>query len=430
MSPPACGPKGFAVAETLRPFVAQMLKVEEGELDNLSLEDLAQRVSDEASDRLDELREQASQAFEFRRIEPNFGHEAVALLLREGLVQAITVNWDCGIEQAGLGMAIGIQGVANLKESLELAHQLPLYKVHGCATRSKTLAITQDEVDCPQAWAVGRTQGALTGGVVVFVGLGTIGLYVQEPFAQLVSAWASEAATVAVVDPDLHDNWRKVLGADQAESMHLSRGADTFMDELLRALVRDALDTVDRLAREMAQNEEWGKSVVAGLVELRHAFDQATANGILRWWRDGVMENRSGGSPFITELPGHKCLLTVAQLTANDGGGVEVAGAPGRQTVATGAQYFEIVCRSGQHIGQVQIVARSRIDRRNDEGVYSTIKPVTVVVVDALGEFPSEAAPTDISVVDSDHADIAAGGESILIRFVAAEDGVRGKLAA
>lgn len=184
MSPPSCGPTGPAVADVLRPLVARMVKTRDEDLDGLSLEELAQKVADGPRERLAELRERAAVAFDFRGIAPNFGHEVAALLLREGLVQLISVNWDCGIERAGARAGVGIQGVADVAESVQLSHNLPLYKVHGCATRPWTLAITQDDVDRPQSWAVGRTQGALAGGVVVFVGLGTIGVYVSEPFAE------------------------------------------------------------------------------------------------------------------------------------------------------------------------------------------------------------------------------------------------------
>ena len=105
-----------------------------------------------------------------------------------------------------------IEGVASTAESIQLAHRLPLYKVHGCATRPVTLAITQEEVDKPQGWAVGRTQGALAGGVVAFVGLGTIGLYVREPIPALIDAWTGQASSFAIVDPNLPVAWKKSAG--------------------------------------------------------------------------------------------------------------------------------------------------------------------------------------------------------------------------
>jgi hypothetical protein len=428
MSPPSCGPTGPAVADALRPFVARMVNAHDDDLDGLTLEELAQKVADGASERLAELRERAAVAFDFRGIAPNFGHEAAAILLREGLVQLISVNWDCGIERAGARAGVDIQGVADLAESVQLSHSLPLYKVHGCATRPWTLAITQDDVDRPQSWAVARTQGALVGGVVVFVGLGTIGVYVAEPFAELVATWTLQAATVTIVDPKLSEAWCEALGQDEARKVHVARSADAFLDELLRAVLLDALDSVELVARDLAQREKWAEKMLEGFSALRIGLDSIPAYGTLRWWRDGVVETQAG-TPFITELAGQKSLMTVAQLAGLDGGEIEVAGVRGRQTVATAQRYFEIVCRPRDHVSRVQTVARDRVETRRTEGAYATNKPVTVVVADAMGEFPSDAAPADIAGGGEDGADILSGVEASAIRFVAAEDGVAGRLA-
>lgn len=427
VAPPSCGPTGMRVADVLRPFVAEMLQVDEAEVAALTLEALAQRVATEAEDRFAELRERAAAAWDFRGIEPNYGHVVAALLLREGLVQVISVNWDCGIEKAGMEVGVAIKGVADFAESIQLAHRLPLYKVHGCATRPLTLAVTQEEVDGPQSWAAGRTQGALAGGVVVFVGLGTVGLYVREPFPELKSAWASQAASIAVIDPQLSEAWRAVLGPERAVEVHLPRTADAFFDELLRAVVRDALDSVLLLVRELAAEEEWGATMINGFRALREAFETATADGILRWWRDRVVSTQAG-TPFVTELPGQRCLMTISLIAGEDPGTVQVSGARGRQTVSNAGQYFEIVCRPSQHISRVQTVARHSIEQRYADGVYSSTKPVTIVITDAIGEFPSGQAPLDISAGDEEAVDIATGVEHIRTRLVAAEDGVRGRL--
>src|SRR5262249_13863755 len=139
VAPPACGPTGPRVANRLRPAVAQMLSLDEAELRDWTLEALAQRVADASPEQRPRLRELAAAAFDFRGIEPNYGHEVVALLLREGVFEVVTVNWDCAIERAGLGIALHIAGVATVQERLQLGQELPVYKVHGCAKRPPTL---------------------------------------------------------------------------------------------------------------------------------------------------------------------------------------------------------------------------------------------------------------------------------------------------
>lgn len=426
MGPPSCGPTGLAVVDLLRPFVARMLDCDEADLAGLSLEDLAQRVANDAVDRLEELRERASQVFDFRGIEPNFGHDAVALLLRERMAEAITVNWDCGIERAGVRAEVSIEGVADTAQSIQLAAQrLPLYKVHGCATRPGTLAVTQTEVDRPQSWAVGRTQGALAGGIVVFVGLGTVGLYVREPMPELVEVWVDKASSFTIVDPGPPQAWKDALGDERAAENHLPRTSDAFFDELLRAIVRDAIDASEMTARQLASSENWAQTMVVGFEAVRNAIETKSADGVLRWWTDMVLET---GKPFITEARGQKCLMTAAQLAGIDGGAVEAAGARGRQTVATTERYLEIACRPQGRVDRIATMARGRIERRYAEGVYPTGKPVTVIVVDSIGEFPDPQAPPDIAAGDDDAMDIAGGADAVSVTFVSADDGVRGRL--
>jgi hypothetical protein len=425
----SCGPKGSEVADFLRPGVAQMLDIAEDELATLSLEDLAQRVADEDGDRLDALRVRASEAADFVDLTPNFGHEAAVLLLREGMIRLISVNWDCGVELAGLRASVGIRGIANATENGDIADGLLLLKVHGCATRPRTLAITQSEVDDPQPWAVGRVQGALADGIVVFVGLGTVGLYVREPIEKLVEVWGKDAASVLIADPVLSAAWEEALGSEAAAQAHIQCAADAFLDDLLRAVVLEALETTGQQIRALPQGERWVGDMQRGFEELRAAFGNAKVDSVSRWWRDGVT-SASNGTPFITEQGGIWSVMSIGLLAGQDGGPIEVVGAHGRQTVASPSRYFEIVCKPGKPISEVERVGRHRILERISDGVYRDKRPISVVVPGAIGKFPSNSAPIDISAGTADLTDIAEGTESAPIRFFSAEDGVHGRLAA
>lgn len=425
--PPACGPTGAQVASRVRSEAGRLLGVEATSLETTTLEELSQRVGEHSPEALAELRRVAAIAFDFTGIEPNYGHEVAALLLREGLVELVTVNWDCGVERAGRGCGVAITGVANLLESVQLVSGLPVYKVHGCSTRPETLALTQAEVDKPQTWAVGRVQNALGGGMVAFVGLGTVGLYVKEPLAELKAEWAPNSSSVRVVDPHLSRAWRDALD-EHTEDAYVQASADEFFDELARGIVLDALQLVAAEAETLAEHEEWGGLVVAGVGAIRDAFDDASADGAIRWWRDGVVDTEAG-TPFITALPGRRSLLTVAQVVGSHGGTVEVRGVRGRQTVGTAELYFEIVSRPGAHINEVVPVVEHRLRRRREEGTYRDGRPIVAVIADAIGTFPAPTAPRDIAGGEADPSDVAAGPEVIDLRLVSAEDGVRGVVA-
>ena len=212
-----------------------------------------------------------------------------------------------------------------------------------------------------------------------------------------------------------------------AAESHLPLTGDAFFDELLRAVVRDALDDSEMTARQLASSESWAQTMVEGFEALRVALETASADGVLRWWSDAVQDT---GKPFITEARGQKCLMTVAQLAGIDGGKVEISGMRGRQTVSTTARYLETARRPQERVSRTEIIVRDRIERRLAEGVYPAGKPIWVIVADSVGEFPDSQAPPDIAAGQDDAMDIAAGSDSVPIHFVSAEDGVRGRLAA
>jgi hypothetical protein len=69
------------------------------------------------------------------------------------------------------------------------------------------------------------------------------------------------------------------------------------------------------------------------------------------------------------------------------------------------------------------------VQRRREEGVYPEARVVTVVAVDALGEFPARGAPVDIGAGERDDpVDVAFGIDSTRIELVSAEDGVAGRI--
>jgi hypothetical protein len=424
---PSCGPAGNLVADRLRADVALMVGCDAAELVGLSLEELAQRVQNESPGQLDDLRRAAAGVFDFTGIAYNAAHEGIALLLREGLVEVASVNWDCGVEQAGIHEAnVRIEGVARAQDRLQLTlSELPIYKVHGCSRKPETLALTRAEVDQPQTWAVAMVQNALTAGLVVFVGLGTVGLYVTEPIGELFEAWHADAASVRVVDPVLSEAWGGVLPDPDAN--HIDMGAIEFVDDLMRAVVKQAIAEAKRSMQPLVEQEAWAAPMAVGFDSLSAAFDAVQADAVLRWWRDGVIDT-AAGKPFITELSGQKALMAVALFAGSDGSPVSAQGVRGRLCVGTAERHFEIVSRPGEHFSKIEPIARDRVLRRRQEAVYSESKPVTVIVVDAIGTFPARQAPVDIAAGgERDTAnDLLDGISATVIEFVSAEDAVRG----
>jgi hypothetical protein len=300
LAEPAAGPRGSQLADRLRSAVAELLGVNQETLAGDTLERLGARVAAEAADKMSELRRRAADAAPFCTMEPNYAHEAVALLMREGVVKAITANWDLGIETAGTRLDIKIAGVTTPLERAALGQELPLYKVHGCASRPETLKATREEIDEPMKWAQAEVQQALVDGTVVFIGLGTIGAYVSEPFDELVPLWRTAGATIKVVDPALSKAWREALG-DDVDGVHIDADAAEFLDDLLRAIAQEMLrQAVQRTRLIQDEHTAWTHTMLDGIERLNEALRDATGHAVLRWMRDGVTHARDGSSSSLT----------------------------------------------------------------------------------------------------------------------------------
>jgi hypothetical protein len=418
------------VADRLRPYVAELLDVDTAEMIETDLESLANRVEDEAGDRLPALKVRAADVWHFRDMEPNYAHEVIALMLREGFVTVVSANWDCGVENGGRHIEIDIEGVSSALDRLNLASgKVPIYKVHGCATRPETLVLTRTEVDEPRTWARAEVQSSLTGGTVVFLGLGTVGSYVAEPVKEIVQLWTDGAATIRVVDPQgASEAWAKALD-DNAELVELNFYADDFMDDFVRAVTRDALSRVEEEARTLhdAEQQGWSETTLKGIVALRQAFVDSPGDAVLRWWRDGVISSMDGRE-FIFEPAGQVCLLCVAQLAATGDATPAVSGTDGALTVSSAGRYFEIACAPGMLRRDAERSARARVERRRRNGFYASGAPVTVAIHGAKGAFANPKAPVDIAGTTDESSNVAGAlADDILV--VRAEDATNGALA-
>lgn len=422
---PAAGPRGSEVAEALRPFVAELLGATIEELADHDLENLAVRVAEQAADQMGQFRTRAAAAADFCGMEPNYGHEAVALLMREGLVKTVSVNWDLGIENAGTRLDIKIVGVSTALERSALSQELPLYKVHGCASRPSSLKVTRHEVDEPMKWARAEVQQALAGGTVIFIGLGTVGSYVTEPLEDLLPLWRAEGATIRVVDPGgLSAAWRKAL-TEGADGVHIDAGADDFLDDLLRAVAREALSQAAERIRAIHDGAApWTQTMLDGIQHLRVALAEVTADAVFRWLRDGVTRT-TNGQPFILVHAGQQSLMALALLAGADGQ-VEVEQRGQDLTVRTPRQYLEIASRPGESFRNVERAARDRIRRRREQGLYTAGGGVAVAVHGTAGPFPHFEAPADIAASEDERFDVAAGIEDN-VRLLRAERAVSGE---
>lgn len=423
--PPSNGPMGAAVADRLRHAAAAMLGCTPGDLANDTLEELASKVATLGDEELSRLRLLAATAYDFAGLEPNYGHHVIAMLMREGLVKAITVNWDCAIEQAGLQIGVAISGITSVIHAQSITTELPLFKVHGCSRSPETLKITRDDVDSPQLWAVAEVQEALTSGTIVFAGLATVGDYVSDPIDQTLRMWAGYASAIRIVAPSMPAEWASVLGM-HGDGSHFAATSDVFFDDLLRALMRDCLMHVTARAYNLAALDTWAAPMAVGADCFQAAVQAVPAHLLLNWWRDGVGHTQAG-RPFVTDMAGQNALMTVSLLAGLDSR-LEAIGRGRRFSVRTPAQYIEIISRPGAHLTEIMPIAHHRAAQRWDDGAYEDSRTISFVVVGAVGRFAAFDAVSDIAGADDLENDI--GTEMCgPVRFVSAEDAIQGRLA-
>lgn len=422
-APPTNGPMGSAVADLLRPLVAEILACDANEIATLTLEGLTARVASEKPSEMPRLKLAASRTFPFADFEPNYGHTAIALLMREGLVGVITANWDCAVERAGRDVGTLITGITSVMSAQQLSQGIPLYKVHGCCTDPSTLMLTKEEVDAPDDWARAQVQVALTSGTVVFTGLGTVGDYVSDPIKETLAVWSGYAAAIRVATPSLPEAWQAVLGTNE-DFVHVAGSSDEFLDSLLRAVVVTALDNVRTRAFALSGHDSWALPMRNGIASLRSALDVIPAHTVLRWWGDGLPDSLRG-QRFVCDNSGENVALAVALIAGTDGG-LEAAGAESRFFVRTPQQYIEIMHRPATHFTEAEAIAQAWSARRAEGGSYEPGLAVTYVVSGLVGTIPRWDSATDIAEESDAETDISRSTWNEL-RFVAAEDCLQGR---
>ncbi len=418
MSPPTALPRGSAVQSRIAERARRLLGVEVAEPagEEPTLEELGDAALLLGAEILDRLRELAADAVDFVNSPPNFAHEAVALLLRDGMVQVLTVNWDCGVEHAARDLGYTVRRVVRQNERTYGPTGPVIDKLNGCASEPTTLRITRSEVDTPQEWAAHRVGAVLTDSTVVFIGLGTVGTYVSDGVERMLTEAHDSPVTVVVVSPTLSDSWKDALGSD-AETAHQAVGAEQFLDDLVRAVVRFALTrAVERAGVWAVDGHPCAAHLTAGRDRLFNALEDHAALPVWRWWRDGAC-GRAAGKPFILDRAGEVALATICALVADHA--LAVSGDGDSLVVELPDRYLEICSWPGEPGAVVATRQADRIRKRRRRGAYGDVsKQVVSVSVGHDGLLPGASVTPDVADTDAPMTDIFDGSERLLLGWV------------
>jgi hypothetical protein len=430
MSPPTDLPSGATVQETIAERASRLLGVDVAAPagDRPTLEELGDAAAQKSAETLEQLRRQAADAIDFVNALPNYGHEAVALLLREGAVEVLSVNWDCGIESAGRELGFEITPILGQAERADRPAGPVMDKLNGCASRPATLRITRSEVDEPQAWAAHRVGAVLTDTTVVFIGLGTVGQYVADGVERVLAEAGERDMPIIVVSSTLSEDWKLALG-DKADDAHAGQRAEPFLDDLLRAIVLLALArSVERAKRMAADGHPASARLAAGADRLYDALVEHPAVPVWRWWRDGA-RGQSTGRPFILDGAGEIALATVCAMVGEDEFGV--GGREDAFVVELADRYVEICSWPNISGGNVVTRQADRIRKRRRRNVYrDTSKKVVSVAVGHDGPLPKGPTTIDITDPGGSSDDIVDGSERVTLEWIPAEAFAQGTVEA
>lgn len=345
---------------------------------------------------------------EYTSAEPNFSHQALGLLLLEGLLDAITTNWDNCIERSVAGEQI--LAVISDQDRQEI-EPTALFKVHGCATRPATLRITTAELEDPPAWVRDIVNVRLSDSVVVFVGIGDVAGYVRNRIEEVKQAVGTREA-LFVVSPGIEDYWQESQWAAVLPELEghrrIATTSDEFLDELAAACIRLTLRGIQEALREERETlEAFNRS--------QEAVDALTSIDALQWFR-GCSVPRAPGASVMKQQAFSTALVALGFIGQYSG----VAFDSQRRVVAGDAAHEVLIACGTVGAARLQREARARLVKNRTFGDEAD-EPV-FVVAGAMGRigFPTQLPEDVLDAIESD--DVVAGPLAGTPRIIRAED--------
>lgn len=361
-------------------------------------------------------------AANFIDADPNYAHEALAVLLLEGAIEAISLNWDCCVERATTER---IEVVTTDQDFLNV-QGARIHKIHGCIRRGPRLLVSSSQIADPPAWVINELGGRLGGATVVFVGIGDVPSYVKKRIEQLKAH--IQVDHIHVVDPSVSPIWDELL-PDLAAARKLQETAQQFLDQLLRAYARSALRRLQDHTGSQEQVDVYGArgiNIAEGLRRLIATIDQADALN----WVIFLRGSRYRWPPLekvVQSLQVRRLLAAMAAIAAT--WPVQFEPPNRRLAFATGSQrrFVELLVASGQGSGEVARAAAARIRASIAHGGYAPGDEVMVVCDGHVGPLPLPTVPTSILGVD-DPAELVSAQEADWLRVLSAEELLEGRM--
>jgi hypothetical protein len=355
--------------------------------------------------------------------DPNFGHLAIAALLREGAAQLLCVNWDQCVENACTELGFYLAPTITDADRVGRLGLASYHKLNGCLSQPLTLMVTSAEVDQPLPWAHAEVQAALGGKVVAFLGLGTIPDYLRHRLGELIER-LPDVSAVRVVSLSISEAWRVILGA-ALEQAAVARSADDYLDDVLRAFVRMHLANAEARAAALAESGNAPREISRGIASLTSALFTTDALTAWRWLTRGARAVPIG-NPVLGSEPGLRALLAAALLIRE--AAIETSATGDGFAVKAGRYYVEVCIAPGVPSSDATERQEARVEKRRAQGGYPDLRvPVVHLCVGQYGRLPMKQTLPNVGW-EEDPEDLVEGPTSGRHWWVDANDLMGGEV--
>lgn len=349
---------------------------------------------------------------DFDRATPNFGHRALALLLAEGAVVTVLLwNWDDCIERSS-PEGERLQ-VARSRDDMDQLRVPSIAKIHGCATRVRTLLITSDQLTEPPLWADEAFAARLRGSTAVFLGIGDVADYARRRIVRLREDIPE--LDIYLVSPRIAEGWATSVWATVAptlpEERRIGQTADAFLDALARAWALELVSAVENLGSPLTG------SAAAGTAAVLDALRQNCGSDVISWCRAGSFRKRTGSS-VVRRSEAQQAVIALGVLAGEHGA---------EPTIIPDAR-----CRLGDLTVEVMLLVetanatdvRVEAQRRSERlaGRRLLDAEATFLVAGAVVGPLEQAEAIDLVEGEVDASDVIRGPRAIRVRYISAAD--------
>lgn len=360
----------------------------------------------------DALQDVVLELARFLSAKPNYGHQALALLLAEGAVTTLSWNWDTCIERA----APTEERIEVVRTEADMTYldRAQLTKIHGCASMRRSLLVTSEHLTRLPPWADAAFALRLKTSTMVFVGIGDVADYAKRRLTELFDSVSPP--DISVVSTSIRSDWEESVWSEVVpnldEDRRVEQSADAFLDELARAW-----------AGELTSRGETRKaallpSVQSGVDSVLQAFGELGSVAALRWCRRLAMTPKMGESVVLSPAT-QDAVIATGVLASKSQDAVRVVRPA---CCAVGDREVDILV--AEENATAQEIEREALRRaetlKSNNQIEAEDSPEFMVVGTVLGPLDSsdESSPRDVAGDKQDALDIIDGPRVVRPRYL------------